>query len=85
MLTPQGGKTVHTERIDPRDVFLRLYTEAIAGNEVVGLADRRRQQAERHGASGDEIARACAAGLELLEARRQFPSLATATTDDLMS
>jgi hypothetical protein len=85
MFIPQGGQIVHTEAIDPKRVFLRLYTEAIAANESVGLVDRRRQQAERHGASDDEVALACQAGFELLDTRRKFPSIATATTDDALN
>jgi len=76
---------VHTEAIDPREVFLRLYTQAIAGNETVGLADTRRHQAERHGASDHEVALAYHAGLELLAARHQFPSIASATSDDTLN
>lgn len=72
---------MHAETIDPRDVFLRLYTEAIAANEDDGLVDTRRRQAEHHGATDEDIARACAAGIDLLEARRRFPSLATTTVE----
>lgn len=75
---------MHTEPINPRDVFLCLYTEAIAANEPVGFVDTRRRQAERHGASDDEIAASCATGIELLRVRRAFPSLA-ATTVELMN
>lgn len=72
---------MHTEPINPRDVFLCLYTEAIAANEPVDFVDTRRRQAERHGASDDDIALACASGIDLLEARRRFPSLATTTVE----
>lgn len=65
------------EEIDPRDVFLRLYTEAIGANEPISFVDTRRRQAEGHGATDEDIAHACAAGIDLLEARWRFPSLAT--------
>lgn len=69
------------EAINPRDVFLRLYTEAIAASEPVGFVDTRRRQAEGNGASDNDIAFACAAGIDLLEARRQFSSLGTTTVE----
>lgn len=75
---------MQTETIDPRDVFLCLYTEAIAADESIRFVDTRRRQAEGHGATDDDIALACAAGINLLRTRRQFPSLAT-TTVELMN
>ncbi|MBI4449902.1 hypothetical protein HY634_02490 [Candidatus Uhrbacteria bacterium] len=60
---------------DAPDVFLHLYTHAIAGNDTVTLVERRRDQAMAHGASDADIALACRAGLELLDGGRRYPSL----------
>lgn len=72
---------MHMETIAPRDVFLCLYIEAIAANEPLSFVDTRRRQAEGNGATDDDIALACASGIDLLEARRRFPSLATTTVE----
>ena len=60
---------------DEYEIFLRLYTRAIAGDETVTLVERRRDQATEHGASDADIALACQAGLDLLDGGRRYPSL----------
>lgn len=59
------------------EVFLRLYAHAIAGNDTVALVERRRDQATAHGASDADIARACQAGLDILDGGQRYPSLGT--------
>ena len=71
------------ERIEPHDVFLQLYARAIGDNDTVALGERRLDQAVAHGASDADIALACQAGLDLLEARRTSPSIGTALDTDL--
>lgn len=68
---------MQTERIEPRDVFLRLYTHAIASNDTVTLVERRLAQAAAHGAGDADIALACQAGLALLDGGRRYPSIGT--------